>query len=224
MRSRWLARIYEAWWRPVVFAVSGGFRVPSANAEAALVLSKIERTTGPWLDLSCGPGHLTRRLALTRTSPDPRSGAGHRPIYALDISPAMLERVRINVPSAIRVQADAAALPFADGSFGAVINLAALDLYPDAARVVAESARVLAPAGRWIASTFIRATSGGAPAAAPQRRRIDGRRRLQQIWERAAGLHTPSEQDVASYAARAGLIRFDSLRFGRYVIAWADKP
>jgi len=51
--------------------------------------------------------------------------------------------------------ADAAALPFADGAFGAVVNLAALDLYPDAARVVAEAGRVLAPGGSWAASTFV---------------------------------------------------------------------
>jgi SAM-dependent methyltransferase len=201
MRSRWLARLYEGCWRPITFAFSTGFRMPSAEQEAALVLDKIGGTRGPWLDLSSGPGNFTRRLAAR---------AGDRALVALDSSPAMLERVRIAAPSAARVLADAAAIPFADGTFGAVVNLAALDLYSDAERVVAESARVLAPGGRWVASTFVRSSASSSL--------------MRTIWERAAGLRTPREVDIASHAARAGLVRLESVRFGSYLIAWADKP
>src|SRR5262249_48794845 len=65
MQSRWLARIYERWWRPVVFGLSTGFRMPSPDEEARLVLERLGSTPGPWLDLSCGPGMLTRRLVAT---------------------------------------------------------------------------------------------------------------------------------------------------------------
>jgi SAM-dependent methyltransferase len=199
MLSRWFARIYERGWRPLTFALATGFRMPRAEVEAALVLSKIRHTPGPWLDLSCGPGNVTRRLV---------ANAGGRRVVALDASPAMLDRVRIVAPQATPVLADAAAIPFPDGAFGAVVNLAALDLYADAVHVVAESARVLAGGGCWIASTFVQ-------SGKPPRRRI---------WERAVGLRTPTEADVASYAARAGLVRYQVVRFGSYIVAWADKP
>jgi ubiquinone/menaquinone biosynthesis C-methylase UbiE len=200
MRSGWLARIYEAWWRPVTFALTTGFRMPRAEEEAALVLREIEATPGPWLDLSCGPGNITRRLV--------ERGAG-RQVVALDCSPAMIERARIRAPAATCVLGDAAEIPFPEGTFGAVVNLAALDLYSNAAAVIDESARVLMPGGRWIASTFVRSK-----AASPSR----------SAWERFAGLHTLTEQEIASCVALAGLVRLRWIRFGSYVIGSADKP
>ncbi|MDP9151739.1 MAG: class I SAM-dependent methyltransferase [Myxococcota bacterium] len=206
MQSRWLARIYESWWRPIAFGLSTGWRMPTPQAEAALVLAKLEGTRGPWLDLSCGPGQVTRRLI---------AHAGDRLVVAVDLSRAMLARVGVNAPRAVRVRADAASLPFVDAAFGAIVNLAALDLYADAARAVAEAARVLAPGGRWIGSTFV--SSGGSS---------DERARLgtpAALWARAAGLRTPTEGALRALVVRAGLVRFDSVRFGSYVVAWADK-
>ncbi|WP_460703958.1 class I SAM-dependent methyltransferase [Myceligenerans halotolerans] len=52
-----------------------------------------------------------------------------------------------------RVQADARALPFADGSFDVVFtSFGAIPFVPDAGRVHAEAARVLRPGGRWVFS------------------------------------------------------------------------
>lgn len=199
MRSRGLARIYERWWRPAVFGLTTGFRMPAARDEAVLVMSKIAPTSGPWLDLSCGPGHLTRHLVAL---------AGERAVVAVDLSRAMLERARVNAPAALRVRADAGALPLSSGAFGAVVNLAALDLYPDAGRVVAESARVLAAGGRWVASSFVTSRSGAA----------------RRVWTAVAGVRTPHEGDLARHAGRAGLVGYGEERFGRYLVAWADKP
>ncbi len=51
------------------------------------------------------------------------------------------------------VQADARALPFADGSFDVVFtSFGAIPFVPDAWRVHAEAARVLRPGGRWVFS------------------------------------------------------------------------
>jgi ubiquinone/menaquinone biosynthesis C-methylase UbiE len=141
----------------------------------------------------------------------------------------MLARVRINAPTALCVRADAALLPFEDRTFGAVVNLAALDLYADAARVVRESARVLAPGGRWIASSFVTQDGPargqtGSPSRAEKGPVPPVRAALKRLWARAAGLHTPTEREIALYAERAGLVRFACQRFGRYVVAWADKP
>jgi SAM-dependent methyltransferase len=198
MQSRWLARIYDAWWRPAVFALSTNLRMPRADEEARLVLAHLVGTAGPWLDLSCGPGTLTRRLV---------AHSDGREVVGVDLSRAMLERARSAAPGAVLVRADAAALPFADGAFGAVVNLAALDLYPDAARVIGESARVLSRGGRWVASTFV------------ARRREP----FLSMLAAAAGVRTPTLDELADWAARAGLDRFTTAAFGRYVVAWADK-
>ena len=198
MRSAWLARIYEGWWRPITFALATGFRMPSVEEEAALVLHKLEATRGPWLDLSCGPGNITWRLVAQ---------AAGRQVVALDSSPAMLERVRINAPLSTCVLADATEIPFPDGTFGAVVNLAALDLYSNAAAAVMESARVLGPGGRWIASSFVRSRAASS----------------RPVWERFAGVRTPTEHEIASYVARAGLVRMRCVHFGSYLVAWADK-
>jgi ubiquinone/menaquinone biosynthesis C-methylase UbiE len=195
MQSGWLARAYEDWWRPVLFGLSTRFGAPSSGGEAREVLRRIEDCRGPWLDVSCGPGTLLRHLA---------KAPGSRRVYGLDLSRAMLERARIAAPAATLVRGDAAELPFEDGAFGAVTSLAALDLYPDPARAVAEAARVLASGGRWVCSSFVRTGKASRVAL-------------------ASGVRTPSLDEIAAWAARAGLGRFGNLPFRGYAIAWADK-
>ena len=123
----------------------------------------------------------------------------------------MLELAHAAAPDAVLVRADAATLPFVDGAFGAVVNLAALDLYADPARVVAESARILAGGGRWVCSTFV------------ARVQPDGRPRRSMTLESLTGVHKPTIDWLAAAAEHAGLTRFGNARFRRYVVAWADK-
>jgi SAM-dependent methyltransferase len=208
MQSAWIARVYEAWWRPALFAVSTGFGAPSGAAEAEIVLAHLARRTtrdGAWLDLSCGAGTFLRRLseAGAREARSP-------PIVGLDLSRSMLERARARAPGAVLVRADAAHLPFADRTFAAVTNLAALDLYEDPARVVAEAARVLVPGGRWIASSFVARTRKDPRAA--------------RLFSRISGVRKPTVDELAAWAAAAGLSGFGKRRFRGYVIVWADKP
>jgi ubiquinone/menaquinone biosynthesis C-methylase UbiE len=202
MQSRWLARVYETWWRPLAFGLSTAFGAPRASEEARLVLDRLAGTDGPWLDLSCGPGSFTRELVAQ---------ADGRLVFGVDLSRAMLERAHVVAPDAVLVRADAATLPFADGALGAVVNLAALDLYPDPARVVAESARVLASGGRWICSTFV------------ARDRSHANARRSTALESLTGVRKPTLDWLAAAAERAGLYRFGNARFRRYVVAWADK-
>jgi ubiquinone/menaquinone biosynthesis C-methylase UbiE len=199
MQSALIARIYKRVWRPVSFGVSTRFGAPGASQEARLVIEKIAATPGPWLDLSCGPGTSTRALV---------AHAGTRAVFGVDLSRAMLARAHAAAPTAVLVRADAAHLPFRDASFGAVVNLAALDLYVDPARVIAESSRVLASGGRWVVSTFV-AGRGGA------------RLRPRSPW---SGVRRPTLESVAQAAASAGLRGFAAMPFRRYAIAWADKP
>ncbi len=196
MQSRSMARAYEIAWRPLLFGVSTAFGAPSPGREARIVIELVEERPGPWLDLSCGPGGLLRRLVAV---------AGSRAVYGLDLSRPMLERARRAAPSATLVLGDAMDLPFEDATFGAITNLAALDLYPDPARVVREAARVLVPGGRWVCSTFLR--------------RAGSSSRFGSI----SGVRKPSIDEVAGWAAQGGLGRFGNLLFRGYAIAWADK-
>jgi SAM-dependent methyltransferase len=197
MQSRSLARAYEVAWRPLLFGVSTAFGAPSPGGEARKVIELIGEHAGPWLDVSCGPGGLLRRLAAI---------AGSRAVYGLDLSRPMLERARAAAPSVTLVRGDATELPFEDATFGAVTNLAALDLYPDPARVVREAARVLAPGGRWVCSTFVR-RAGSSPSR----------------FGSVSGVRKPSIDELADWATQGGLGRLGNLLFRGYAIAWADK-
>jgi SAM-dependent methyltransferase len=202
MGSAWLASIYDHVWRPAAFSLSTAFGAPSRDDEGRTVLALLRDRRGPWLDLSCGPGWLTRRL-IEATKRD----GSERDVFGVDRSRPMLERARLQAPSAVLVRADAAALPFVDGAFGAVANLAALDLYPEPRGVVHEAARVLARGGRWVCSSFVVARSR---RAAPNRGTL-------------SGVRTPTLEEMADWADSAGLTRFGNRFFRGYVIAWADK-
>jgi ubiquinone/menaquinone biosynthesis methyltransferase len=79
-----------------------------ARAIAELARSK----PGPVLDLCAGTMDLT--AMLVRARPNDR-------VVAVDFAPAMLEAGRHKAPRAEVVVADAAALPFDDGAFAAVV-------------------------------------------------------------------------------------------------------
>jgi ubiquinone/menaquinone biosynthesis C-methylase UbiE len=197
MQSRSLARVYQGLWRPIAFALSTGLGAPGVEEEIRHVIALVGQCAGPWLDVSCGPGALLRQLV---------AAGGSRSVLGLDLSRPMLERAHIAAPTARLIRADAAELPFEDATFGAITNLAALDLYLDPARVVREVARVLAPGGRWVCSTFLR-RAGSSPS------------RLGAV----SGVRTPSIEELADWVARAGLARFGNRLFRGYAIAWADK-
>lgn len=201
MASGLAAAIYQSLWRPVMFQLSSGFRLPRFEAEATLVISKMKSAEGPWLDLACGPGALTRRLL---------EAAGDRLVVAVDSSLAMLRRARRAAPGAAIVRADALTLPFPNDAFGAVVSLAALDLLPDAGAALVESVRVLRPGGLWIASCFSRSERQLVPS----------------VWSALTaelGMHALTQQHLSELSERAGLAGFEHVAFGGYVLAWATK-
>jgi len=91
------------------------------------------------LDLGCGTGHLTHRLA--------ESGAR---VIGLDRSLAMLAEARKNYPDMQLVAADATRMAFAQ-PFDAVFSNAALHWILDAERAVEFIASCLRPGGRFVA-------------------------------------------------------------------------
>lgn len=150
MRFRPLVRVYEALWRPLFTALVGG-RTP--EREAATLLEWLDRHDGiTVLDLACGPGNTTRRLA---------AGLASGTVIGLDLSVPMLEEAASRTAEAAveaevgYARVDAHRLPVTDGSVDAVHCAAALYLFGDPAAVVEEVGRVLRPGGRFVGMTLV---------------------------------------------------------------------
>ena len=97
---------------------------------------------GPWLhrterllDAGCGPGGNGAWLAT------------HGHVVGVDLSTDALGFVKARRPAMVPVRASVEALPFASGSFDAVVGLTILYTVTDDARAVTELARVLRPGG-----------------------------------------------------------------------------
>ncbi|MEU0006808.1 class I SAM-dependent methyltransferase [Streptomyces sp. NPDC006314] len=124
------------------YDASRGGEVRAAAATQAL-LALIPDTPGRLLDVACGTGIVTRRLAAARP--------GLR-VTGADLSPAMVRMASARLPGAI-VRADSGRLPFRTGSVDAVTTVWLLHLLDDAEQVravVAECARVLRPGGVYV--------------------------------------------------------------------------
>jgi SAM-dependent methyltransferase len=91
------------------------------------------------LDVGCGEGQVARRLAA--------DGAW---VVGVDPAAAQLDvaRARGGGPGYVRAPADA--LPFADGSFAAVVICLVLEHVDDYERAIREAARVLEPGGTFL--------------------------------------------------------------------------
>lgn len=140
MNSPLVAGVYERLWRPVAFYVASGVTTGAEQRRAAEAL----RLPGAHrlLDVACGPGNFTGRLA--QRLPDGGLAVG------LDISEPMLKRAVLDNsgPRTCYVRGDASTLPFGDETFDAVCCFGALYLMPEPFRVAHEMVRVLTPGGR----------------------------------------------------------------------------
>jgi ubiquinone/menaquinone biosynthesis C-methylase UbiE len=92
------------------------------------------------LDVGCGTGVLTRRLARS---------PGVASVVGVDVAPALLDRARelCAEPGVEFREGDATALPFGGAEFDAVVLDSTLSHVPDTRGAIAEVARVLRPAG-----------------------------------------------------------------------------
>ncbi|WP_328345621.1 class I SAM-dependent methyltransferase [Streptomyces violaceus] len=116
---------------------------PRAAAAAEAVLSLVPPDTRSLLDLGCGTGIVTRRLAAARD--------GMR-VTGVDLALAMARQAAARLPGAV-VLADSRRLPFRDGEFDAVSSVWLLHLAAgpaDVRTIVGECARVLRPGGVYV--------------------------------------------------------------------------
>lgn len=124
------AEVYESCFVPAIFGAWAG---PVADAAGIRKGNKV-------LDVGCGTGVLARE-ALRRVG---REGQ----VLGLDRNEGMLAVAARNEPNIEWRQGDAAALPFEDASFDAVVSQFALMYFPDRMASLREMWRTLAPGGR----------------------------------------------------------------------------
>ncbi|WP_086729723.1 class I SAM-dependent methyltransferase, partial [Streptomyces carpinensis] len=116
---------------------------PRAAAAAEAVFELLPEGACELLDVGCGTGIVTRRLAAARD--------GVR-VTGVDRASAMARQAATRLPGAV-VLADSRRLPFPDGRFDAVTGIWLLHLAPspeDVRAVVAECSRVLKPGGVFV--------------------------------------------------------------------------
>lgn len=95
------------------------------------------------LDVATGPGYVAG-VAATREAQ----------VVGVDLSPAMLALARQHYPAVELKEADAAALPFEDGSFDIVVMNFGLPHFAYPERALAEAQRVLRAGGRIAATVW----------------------------------------------------------------------
>jgi SAM-dependent methyltransferase len=123
------AEAYEAWFVPAVFAEWAPQLVEAAGVAPGQAV----------LDVACGTGVVARAAA-------DRMG-GHGRVAGVDLNEGMLAVAGRLRPEIEWHRADAADLPFEDGSFDAVLCQSALMFFPDRVRALREMARVATAGG-----------------------------------------------------------------------------
>lgn len=95
------------------------------------------------LDVACGPGHVAGAAAALDVT-----------AQGVDYAPGMVAAAQTRFPDLSFAEADAEALPFADGSFDAVACNMGLFHMGNPPRAMAEATRVLRPGGRFAFSQW----------------------------------------------------------------------
>jgi trans-aconitate methyltransferase len=107
---------------------------------AAAVLDLLDVKRGEHiLDLGCGTGHLTAKIAATGAT-----------VIGIDKSPEMIQQAREQYPSLRFEVMDARELTF-PGPFDAVFSNATLHWIKEPQKVIAAIAKILRPGGRFVA-------------------------------------------------------------------------
>lgn len=160
----------------------------------------------PWLDVCCGTGAQLRGPVPGARPPEESvpdrgsTGAPDRAVFGLDLSFGFVRYAAARAPAASFVCADAAKLPFRDGSLRAVsVSFGLHDKGPETrAAILAEARRVLTPDGRLIAVDFEDPWSLGSKA---------GRLFVRAIERLAGGEHHRNGKEFVRRGGLRGLLR-----------------
>ena len=144
----------------------------SESRGRSAVIEWVDPTPGKRiLDLACGPGTLSYRLARD-VSPD-------GDVVGIDLAPGMIELAQREAPPGLPVHfelMDMEDLRFPDAHFDAAVCGHGLQFVPDLLRALAEARRVVKPGARFAASVPVDPSQAGDAQA---------------ILERAIGGHLP---------------------------------
>ena len=164
------------------------------------------------LDVACGTGIVARTAAARM--------AGRGTVVGVDLSEGMLTVARRLRGDITWRQGDAAALPFADAEFDAVLCQAALMFMPDRATALREMRRVVKPSGRVALQVW--SSLGSQPGYAPfhdvvarhaGREAVDALGGYWTLGDLAATTHLVASAGLAVSATRTriGSAKFDSI-------------
>ncbi len=196
------AEAYESKFVPAMFGEWAAYLVDAAGIAPGQTV----------LDVACGTGVVARAAAA-------RVGERGK-VVGVDLNPAMLAVAQRHRPDIEWRQADAAALPFADGSFDAVLCQAALMFFPDVAQALRELARVVSPRGRVAVQVWGRLESqpgyGPLVAVAARHAGPDAVSLLSAYWalgnlDALLPVFESTGLEVTATHTRLGTARFDSI-------------
>jgi ubiquinone/menaquinone biosynthesis C-methylase UbiE len=145
--------IYDKIWRPFGYRFTSSRSFPEDLDRIAALMEPSRH--GLVLDLACGPGNFTRSVAGHGTD-----------VVGFDLATQMLKRAvelspPLEYPNITYMRGNALAMPFESASFDAVICCAALQLFTDYDKALAEVSRILKPGGEFVCQTI--GTSGAPP-------------------------------------------------------------
>jgi SAM-dependent methyltransferase len=180
----------------------------SFRKQAEGVVHRLSALDSPVLDLGCGTGPLTPTLQSADLE-----------LRGVDLDFAMLQGAvrRAGCRPGQFVLADARALPFPSGAFGAVASLGLFEYLPEPVAVMVEIGRVLRPGGRFLMTVprlgapYRKALTLVSPIVAAIRR--------PDPFDLQAG-HPPTHDVVAAWAARSGFESVERTPLSPQVLPW----
>lgn len=206
MRFPPLVDVYESTWRPLFTTAAGG---NDPDTETAELLGWLGAGPGArLLDLACGPGNTTRRLAV---------GAPDGSVVGIDLSVPMLRQAAARTPATASIgfaRVDAHRLPLEDDSLDGAHCAAALYLLDDPGAVLAELARVLRPGARFAGMTIVSPVPVFGPFGRLTRR----------ITRAIAGLDYFGADELATWCDAAGFTGLHHEQRGAALLFVADAP
>jgi demethylmenaquinone methyltransferase / 2-methoxy-6-polyprenyl-1,4-benzoquinol methylase len=180
---------------------------------------------GSALDVACGSGKLTARLA--------QIAGGRGRVVGLDFSPQMLEVARQDHPGIEFIEGDALALPYDDASFDASTIAFGLRNLADPVRGLREMLRVVKPGGRAVVLEFVRPPAGLVGGAYRLYLRnvlptiggaLSGQRSAYRyLSDTVDSYRTPDELRAMASAAGWAQIRYESLAMGTVGIVAGER-
>lgn len=113
------------------------FDLPTEQHQLRAVCDALQPRPGQKiLDAGCARGRFLKALVPTQAD-----------LYGVDLTEVFLRDARRNIPTARFCRGSLAELPFAAGTFDAILCVEALEHLPDTGAAIRELARVLKPAG-----------------------------------------------------------------------------